>query len=220
MISPFSFVQIPPQFKSRVDQEKNLSSLAVAVGLAIRQLDVFGYYKFVTAVSNINLLPDREDRVEKEKKKTQTTSLMKKLSIVSGVSFATSVALCGFMMTTLPSSNDIFVMQQDANKMTTTLNKRTKEFKDLSRWSYESGLVNNMLLDISYTASFPRGSFITQLMHNRKDSSIIEIKINDPALSSKIMTALSKKFKNVQLLNIKEPTTGNMSTLEISFEIK
>ena len=220
MMSPFSFIQIPPQFKSRVDQEKNLSSLAVAVGLATRQLDVFGYYKFVTAVSNINLLPDREDRVEKEKKKTQTTSLMKKLSIVSGISLATSVALCGFMMTTLPSSNDILVMQQDANKMTTTLNKRTKEFKDLSKWTYESGLINNMLLDISYTASFPRGSFITKLMHNREGSSIIEIKINDPALSSKIMTALSKKFKNVQLLNIKEPSSGKMSTLEISFEIK
>jgi len=30
------------------------------MGLAFRKLDVFGYYKFVTAVKNINLLPNRE----------------------------------------------------------------------------------------------------------------------------------------------------------------
>jgi len=220
MMSPFGYVQIPPQFKSRIEQEKNPSSLAVAVGLATRQLDVFGYYKFVTAVSNINLLPDREDRVKKEKKKTQTTSLMKKFSVVTGIGLAATVAIYGFMMLSLPSSGDILAIQQDASKISSALNKRTKEYKDLSKWTYESGTVNNMLLDITYTASFPRGSFITKVMHNRKGSSLMEIKINDPELSSKIMTAMSKKFKNVQLLNIKEPTSGKMSTLEISFEIK
>ena len=220
MMSPFSFIQIPPQFKSRIDQEKNQSSLAVAVGLATRQLDVFGYYKFVTAVSNINLLPDREDRVKKEKKKSQTTSLMKKLSLGSGIGLAVSMALYGFMALSLPSNGDILTMQQDASKMSKALNKRTKEYKDLSRWTYESGTINNMLLDVTYTASFPRGSFITKVMHNRKGGSLMEIKINNPELSSKIMTALGKKFKNVQLLNIKEPVSGKMSTLEISFEIK
>ena len=220
MMSPFGYVQIPPQFKSRIDQEKNQSSLAVAVGLATRQLDVFGYYKFVTAVSNINLLPDREDRVKKEKKKSQTTSLMKKLSLGSGIGLAVSMALYGFMALSLPSNGDILTMQQDASKMSKALNKRTKEYKDLSRWTYESGTINNMLLDVTYTASFPRGSFITKVMHNRKGGSLMEIKINNPELSSKIMTALGKKFKNVQLLNIKEPVSGKMSTLEISFEIK
>tara|TARA_B110000967_G_C18613631_1_gene425223 strand:- start:215 stop:739 length:525 start_codon:yes stop_codon:yes gene_type:complete len=174
----------------------------------------------VTAVSNINLLPDREDRVKKEKKKTQTTSLMKKFSVVTGIGLAATVAIYGFMMLSLPSSGDILAIQQDASKISSALNKRTKEYKDLSKWTYESGTLNNMLLDITYTASFPRGSFITKVMHNRKGSSLMEIKINDPELSSKIMTAMSKKFKNVQLLNIKEPTSGKMSTLEISFEIK
>jgi len=220
MMSPFSFVQIPPQFKSRVDQEKNLSSLAVAVGLATRQLDVFGYYKFVTAVSNINLLPDREDRVKKEKKKSQTTSLMKKMSLVSGLGLVMLVAIYGFLMTTLPSDGEILVMQENATKTKQTLTRKTKEFKDTTKWTYESGTVNNLLLDVSYTASFPRGSFITAVDHQRKGRSIIEIKINDPELSSKIMSGMSKKFKNVQLLNIKAPATGKMSTLEISFEIK
>tara|TARA_B100000482_G_scaffold175090_1_gene143996 strand:- start:24 stop:1598 length:1575 start_codon:yes stop_codon:yes gene_type:complete len=222
MLSPFNFVKVPPQFKSRVDQEKNLSSLAVAVGLATRQLDVFGYYKFVTAVSNINLLPDREERVKKEQKKSKTTSLMKKLSIVAGAFLIITVGLYGFLVTTLPSDNDILTMEKKASNTKKTLNKKKKQFKDLSKWTYDSGLINNKILDISYTASFPRGSFITKVAHLRNGNSIIEVKVNDPGLSADIMSGMSKKFKNVQLLNIKAPKSEktNMSTLEISFEIK
>jgi hypothetical protein len=82
--------------------------------------------------------------------------------------------------------------------------------------------MNNKILDISYTASFPRGSFITEVEHLRIGSSLIEVKANDPGLSSNIMSDMSKRFKNVQLLNIKAPKTekSKMSTLEISFEIK
>ena len=37
--------------------------------MAFRKLDVFGYYKFVTAVKNINLLPDREGMIKQKKMK-------------------------------------------------------------------------------------------------------------------------------------------------------
>ena len=37
------------------------------VGLATRRLDVFGYFKFVTGVRNINLLPNR-DGLKKKKR--------------------------------------------------------------------------------------------------------------------------------------------------------
>ena len=35
--------------------------MSAVLGLAYRKLDVFGYYKFVTAVKNINLLPNRSE---------------------------------------------------------------------------------------------------------------------------------------------------------------
>ena len=38
----------------------NKSPIASVLGLAYRKLDIFGYYKFVTAVKNINLLPNRD----------------------------------------------------------------------------------------------------------------------------------------------------------------
>ena len=39
------------------------------MGLAFRKLDVFGYYKFVTAVKNINLLPNRDNMIKQKKMK-------------------------------------------------------------------------------------------------------------------------------------------------------
>ena len=39
------------------------------IGLAFRKLDVFGYYKFVTAVKNINLLPNRDSMMAQKKAK-------------------------------------------------------------------------------------------------------------------------------------------------------
>ena len=45
------------------------SYLSTVVGLAFRKLDVFGYYKFVTAVKNINLLPNRQGMAKQKKMK-------------------------------------------------------------------------------------------------------------------------------------------------------
>ena len=50
-----------------IRNKPNKSYLTTAIGLAFRKLDVFGYYKFVTAVKNINLLPDRNS-VMKQKR--------------------------------------------------------------------------------------------------------------------------------------------------------
>ena len=45
----------------------NRSYLSTTIGLAFRKLDVFGYYKFVTAVKNINLLPNRQNMIKQKK---------------------------------------------------------------------------------------------------------------------------------------------------------
>ncbi len=59
VFDPLANVSIPAynQEKTNID---NRSPIASVLGLAFRKLDVFGYYKFVTAVKNINLLPNRE----------------------------------------------------------------------------------------------------------------------------------------------------------------
>ena len=59
MFNPLENVSVPQYNSEKVDL-KNKSPLASVMGLAFRKLDIFGYYKFVTAVKNINLLPNRE----------------------------------------------------------------------------------------------------------------------------------------------------------------
>ena len=59
VLDPLSEVIVPEYNKEKVDI-KNKSPFTSAIGLAYRKLDVFGYYKFVTAVKNINLLPNRD----------------------------------------------------------------------------------------------------------------------------------------------------------------
>ena len=59
LFDPLENVAIPSYNTDKIDS-KNKSPLASAMGLAFRKLDIFGYYKFVTAVKNINLLPNRE----------------------------------------------------------------------------------------------------------------------------------------------------------------
>ena len=66
---PTEGLKIPSQFQQALDSRNNRSYLSTSVGLAFRKLDVFGYYKFVTAVKNINLLPDRSSVMKQKKMK-------------------------------------------------------------------------------------------------------------------------------------------------------
>ena len=65
---PVDGLKIPQQLEQALSLE-NKSHLTTVIGLAFRKLDVFGYYKFVTAVKNINLLPNRQGMVKQKKMK-------------------------------------------------------------------------------------------------------------------------------------------------------
>ena len=68
LFDPIDGLKIPQQLEQAVNL-KNRSYLSTVVGLAFRKLDVFGYYKFVTAVKNINLLPNRQNVIKQKKMK-------------------------------------------------------------------------------------------------------------------------------------------------------
>jgi type IV pilus assembly protein PilN len=65
LFDPLENVNIPDATKAKL--KKNKSEYASVIGLAFRKLDVFGYFKFVKAVKNINLLPDRESIISAKK---------------------------------------------------------------------------------------------------------------------------------------------------------
>ena len=68
LFDPIEGLNVPKQFEEKVNLP-NRSYLTTAIGLAFRKLDVFGYYKFVTAVKNINLLPNRQSMFKQKKMK-------------------------------------------------------------------------------------------------------------------------------------------------------
>ncbi len=68
LFDPIQGLSIPHQNQESLNLE-NRSYLSSVIGLAFRKLDVFGYYKFVTAVKNINLLPNRAGMIKQKKMK-------------------------------------------------------------------------------------------------------------------------------------------------------
>ena len=68
LFDPIDGLKIPKQIEDQVEIN-NRSYLTSVIGLAFRKLDVFGYYKFVTAVKNINLLPERKSMFSQKKMK-------------------------------------------------------------------------------------------------------------------------------------------------------
>ena len=72
VFNPFNEIKLPAQITDRLKTEDNLSSFTTSVGLGTRKLDIFGYYKKVTGVQNINLLPNRD--IVKKNKRTKLVS--------------------------------------------------------------------------------------------------------------------------------------------------
>ena len=68
LFDPIKDLKIPQHLEESVNIQ-NRSYFSTVIGLAFRKLDVFGYYKFVTAVKNINLLPNRQNMIAKKRMK-------------------------------------------------------------------------------------------------------------------------------------------------------
>ena len=68
LFDPFDGIKIPAQLENDIKMD-NRSYFSTVMVIAFRKLDVFGYYKFVTAVKNINLLPNRENMIAQKKAK-------------------------------------------------------------------------------------------------------------------------------------------------------
>ena len=221
LMDPFAHLNVASALKDSLQSEKNNSSFAVALGLATRQLDIFGYFKFVTAVSNINLLPNKKEREKKEKKKIETNGLLKKLMVISSLLLWPSFALYIFMATSMYSANDTIDMENKAVVAEQKLSKKTNQLAELKKWTQTSGLINSRLLDLSYTASFPSVIYVTEIIHQRNKPSLLVFRAKDPAVSGLVIKALSSEFKNVTLKEIKSPSSNkDLNTISINFFIR
>ena len=102
LFDPIKEIKVPAQLEESVNYQ-NRSYFASVIGLAFRKLDVFGYFKFVTAVKNINLLPNRNNMIAKKKAKAYSNFAFKG---VTGFVAIVYVALFGLSFWQINTLNE------------------------------------------------------------------------------------------------------------------
>ena len=123
---PIDGLKVPQQTEEQLNLP-NRSYLSTVIGLAFRKLDVFGYYKFVTAVKNINLLPDRQGMFKKKK--------MKAISNFAFKGVAGAIAVIYLILFTLSFWNihSYNKKLKDYSKVTEIHAAKSKKSKEISK---------------------------------------------------------------------------------------
>ena len=126
LFDPIEGLKVPQQFNDQINLE-NKSYLGTTIGLAFRKLDVFGYYKFVTAAKNINLLPDRKSMFQQKK--------MKAISSFAFKGLATGIVGLYLILFTLSFWNihSYNKKLKDYTKVLNTHEKKSLELKKISK---------------------------------------------------------------------------------------
>ena len=178
VFDPLNEIKIPEYNKEKTNL-KNKSIYTSVLGLAYRKLDVFGYYKFVTAVKNINLLPNRDALKRQNKMKFLSGFAMK--GLVGGIA-ALYIFLIGFSFiqistnkSKLANENNIL---QEFNVISAEHNKITKTVNDMKK-ALKLGAMVNSNQSASYralaqiTRSVPQRVQFTDLNYNGGNEVII-----------------------------------------------
>ena len=135
LFDPISEIKIPAQLSEGV-KLANRSYLSTVIGLAFRKLDVFGYYKFVTAVKNINLLPNRDSMIAQKKAKIFSNFAFKG---VVGVVGAIYIILFGLSFWQISSLNKKLT---DYDQIVSEHQLKTLE---KAKFAKELGIINKSL---------------------------------------------------------------------------
>ena len=178
VFDPLNEISIPEYNKEKTNL-RNTSIYTSVLGLAYRKLDVFGYYKFVTAVKNINLLPNREALKRQSKMKFLSGFAMK--GLVGGIA-ALYLFLMGFSIFQINMNKgkleNFNKIEAEFNKINSQNIKLTKQVNDMQKALRLGSLVNSNQI-ISYralaqiTRSVPQRVQFTTLNFNGTDQVII-----------------------------------------------
>ena len=211
LFDPIQDLNVQEQLKQNVDQS-NRSYFTSVIGLAFRKLDVFGYYKFVTAVKNINLLPNR-DAVISEKKAQMFSNFAFKgvISIVAVV----YIVLFSFSFWQISNLNKKIVNYQKIVKEHKSTEKEKNKFaKELGRMttslklskSIKSNKIVSFKVLAQVASSVPRGLRFESIEYDGKKRLIITgSSANDQNILKLIRNLNDKK-------SIRQATLATMSS--------
>ena len=126
LFDPIKDIKIPAQLEENV-KYVNRSYFSTVIGLAFRKLDVFGYFKFVTAVKNINLLPNRDNMIAQKKAKVFSNFAFKGIVGVVSIIY---VVLFGLSFWNIKTYNDKLIDYEEvvtAHELKTLENNKVQK---------------------------------------------------------------------------------------------
>lgn len=219
-LNPFDHVTVPENLKEKIESNLNQSSLTVCMGLATRKLDVFGYYQFVKAVSNINLLPNRNEVIQKEENKIKSSKLSKLVALISS-----SIAALLFLASTYaamiyPDNSELDSAREKIASLENDFNNLKQRYDKGVNWRQQTYQKNIDIMTLDFLSSFPNGTSVQSMVIKRKGESKLSIKSKDPTLASKVIEILSQQFKNVAVKDVDSEMESNLTITHISFEMK
>jgi len=208
LYDPIKDLSVESEIKTRINKD-NKSYLTAVIGLAFRKLDVFGYYKFVAAARNINLLPDRAKIISEKKTKLFSNFAFKGLTGIIAIIFITLLSVSFFQINNLNkkiSNYDKIVKEhsrfkKEKNRISNELGKIKTSLK-LSK-SIKSNKVSSFRVLSQVAASVPRGVKFDTLDYNGGKKLIIEgTSSNDQNILKLIRNLNDKKLISQATLSI------------------
>ncbi|MDC0236033.1 pilus assembly protein PilM [Candidatus Pelagibacter sp.] len=213
LFDPIKDLNVQEQLKQNVEQS-NRSYFASVIGLAFRKLDVFGYYKFVTAVKNINLLPNRDAMISEKKAKMFSNFAFKGVISIVAVVY---IFLFSFSFWQISNLNKKIVnyekivkehksTEKEKNKFAKELGRMTTSLK-LSK-SIKSNKVVSFKVLAQVASSVPRGLRFESIEYDGQKRLIITgSSANDQNILKLIRNLNDKK-------SIRQATLASMSSVK------
>ena len=210
LFDPLDGIKIPAQLEESVNIS-NRSYFSTVMGLAFRKLDVFGYYKFVTAVKNINLLPNRDSMIAKKKAKIFSNFAFKGVIGIVAAIYIVLFGLSFWLITSLNKKNEGYdaVVKQHELK-TAERNKFLKEKAVIDKSlelsnSIKSNKVLNFRILAQIASAVPKRVRFSKIDFNGSNLVVIE----GSASSDQDILKLISNLKNKKL--IKQASLANMN---------
>lgn len=179
LFDPIKSVVIPEYNKDKI-AFTNKSTMTTALGLAFRKLDVFGYYKFVTAVKNINLLPNRDTVRQQSKMKFLSGFALKGAGISIAAIYLLLIGSSIFQIQSNKSKLERFdSVEQEFNKINKDFLKLSKERKEMAASlnlgkKIKSNQAISFLTLAQISQSVPPGVSFSKIQFNGEEDIVIQ----------------------------------------------
>ena len=243
IFDPLSKITIPKNLEKKIHAEVNPSVFTSVIGLATRKLDVFGYYKFVTGVKNINLLPNRD--IVRKSKRTEVLSKLGFIGVCALATFFIATSSFSFlkeMKKTKKKLSDYSALEQNVNINRTKLAKINAKIKNIeSKVKIGDSINSNQKLSYRVlehvNKSYPKGIILNSLNYDGKtkltikgfakaDQNILDFIYNlkkGNVIKNAIVKSMSEKSqgkensKNLKIFEI--DTTINSEKIDVNEEV-